>query len=66
MVLQNPVHGVRRLAEFMGIDVNDDLVNDIVQATRFNSMRVGKKNSETSLREGYGRADATLYRKGSF
>ena len=62
-LLQNKKETVKSIAEHMEVSCTDQLLDEIVSATEFETMKKAKHGAEQSFRNAFGN-QASLYRKG--
>ena len=62
-MIQNKKETVKSIADHMQVPYTDQLLEEIVDATEFDTMKKAKRSTEEKLRQRFG-DDASLYRKG--
>ena len=62
--LQNPKEGIRKVAEFIEVDLNEELLEKIVIQTSFKRLK-GKCDGESAELDGRFVEGFSMYRKGT-
>ena len=63
---QNPVETIRKVAEFIGVDADDDFLQQIAAQTSFKKMREAKREGEAKEMDDYFVEGYSMYRKGTY
>ena len=63
IIVQNKRETVKSIANHIQVPYTDQLLDEIVDATEFDTMKKAKRGTEEKLRQRFG-DDASLYRKG--
>ena len=64
--LQNPKEGIRKVAEFIEVDLDEELLEKIVIQTSFKRLKEGKCDGESAELDGRFVEGFSMYRKGTY
>ena len=64
--LQNPKEGIRKVAEFIEVDLDEELLEKIVIQTSFKRLKEGKCDGESAELDGRFAEGFSMYRKGTY